>query len=85
MRVIGAAQGRAYVMISPTANGSAAAECIVWVRVWAYGCTKASQRCAFEGGAGRGSGAATAAAEAAAAAAAVRAAPAAREAAASME
>ena len=42
-----------YVMISPTANESAAAECIVWVRVWAYGCTKTSQRCAFEGGAGR--------------------------------
>ena len=83
MRVIGAAQGRAYVMISPTANGSAAAECIVWVRVWAYGCTKTSQRCAFEGGAGRGAEAAAAAVEAAAAA--VRAASAAREAAASME
>ena len=45
-------------MISPVADGSAAAECIVRVRVWAYGGTKSSQRCAFEGGAGRGAEAA---------------------------
>ena len=70
-------------MISPVADGSAAAECIVRVRVWAYGGTKTSQRCAFEGGAGRGAEAAAAAVEAATAA--VRAASAAREAAASME
>ena len=61
MRVISAAQRRAYVMISPVADGSAAAECIVRVRVWAYGGTKSSQRCAFEGGAGRGAEAAAAA------------------------
>ena len=36
-------------MINPTTNESAAAECIVWERVWAYGCTETRQQCAFEG------------------------------------
>ena len=59
MRVISAAQRRAYVMISPVADGSAAAECIVWVRVWAYGGTKSSWsavRVRGRGGQGGGGG-----------------------------